>query len=82
MTSRSSTSLPVVGSDSWVLPFYVGRGGILIHCGVPLARSARYPIRPQSDLSLLDTTNNHLLVMFSACCKQLNFVNINNKSGI
>ena len=33
-TPRSSTSLPVLDSDSWVLPFYVRRGRILIHCGM------------------------------------------------
>ena len=58
VTSKSSTSLPVVGLDSWVRLIYVGCGRILIHCGVSLARSARYPIRPQSDLSLLDDTNS------------------------
>jgi len=36
-TSRSSASLPVVGSDSWVHPLNVGRGRILMHCRVPLA---------------------------------------------
>ena len=50
---RSSTSLPDVRSDSWVRLIYVGCGRILIHYGVSLARSARYPIRPQSDLSVL-----------------------------
>ena len=35
----------------------IGSGCILIRCGVPLARSARHPIPPQSDLSLLDDTN-------------------------
>ena len=44
VTSRSSTSLPTVGSAFWVRSIYVGRGRILMHCGVPLARSARYPI--------------------------------------
>ena len=59
-TSRSSTSLPVIGSDSWV---HLGRGRVLIHRGVPLARSARYPIRPQSDLSLFHDTNNSSVVV-------------------
>ena len=57
MTSRPSTSLPVVGSDSWVQLSNVGPGHILIHCRVSLARSARCPIRPQSDPSLPDDTN-------------------------
>jgi hypothetical protein len=51
VTSRSSTSLPVVGSDSWVRLVYVGRDGIFMHRGVSLARSARCPIRSRSDMS-------------------------------
>ena len=42
MTSSSSAILPDVGLDSWVRLLYVGRGCILMHCGVSLARSARY----------------------------------------
>ena len=59
VTLGSCTSLPGVDSDSWVPLVYVGHGRILIHCGVSLARSARYPIRPQSDLSLLDDINSN-----------------------
>ena len=33
-TSRSSTSLPVVGSDSWVRLFNVGSGRISMHRGI------------------------------------------------
>jgi hypothetical protein len=32
LTSRSYTSLPVVGSDSWVRPLNVGRGYLFMHC--------------------------------------------------
>ena len=34
VTSKSSTSLPVVGSDSWVHPLNVGRDRIFMHRGV------------------------------------------------
>ena len=57
VTPRSSTSLLGVGSDYWVRPIYGRHVRILIHCWVSLARSARYPIPPQSDLLLLDDTN-------------------------
>ena len=34
VTSRSSTSLPVVGSDSWVRPSNVGNGRIFMCRGI------------------------------------------------
>ena len=60
--------MPVVGSDSWVRSIYVGCGRKLTHCLVSLARSARYPIQPQSDLSLLDDTVS-AWVTTSALCR-------------
>ena len=50
--------MPSIGSDSWVRLLNVGRSRTLVHCRVSLARSARQPIRPQSDLSLLDDTKS------------------------
>ena len=43
-TSKYSTSLPIVGSDSRARPLQVDSDCIFIHCGIPFARSARYPI--------------------------------------
>ena len=48
---------PSLGLFTVIFFLTVGCGRILIHCGVLLARFARYPIRPQSDFPLLDDTN-------------------------
>ena len=41
---------------------HVESGRILIRCGVPLAQSARNPIRPQSDLLLLVKVKDHSVI--------------------
>ena len=61
-TSRSSTSLPVVGSDSWVHPLCVGRIRVFIHCGTAFAQSARYLVWSHSEAVRLyrsSETNTH-----------------------
>ena len=38
-----------MGSDSWDRPLNVGGDCIVVRCGIPFTRSARYPIWPQSE---------------------------------
>ena len=66
VASRSSTSLPVVGSGSWGCPLCLGSACIFIRCGIPLTRSTRYPIRSQSEyvrLCGISETNTTLSIL-------------------
>ena len=70
VTSKSSTSLPVVGSDSLVHPLCVGRIRVFIHCGTAFAQPARYLVWSHSEAVRLyrsSETNTSISSPYKCC---------------